>query len=300
MTAPLFTVIVATYNRLEALEQCLLALVAQELPRDRFEIVVVDDGSTVSPRALVDGFQGALDIQLLQQTNAGPAAARNAGAAVARGAYLAFTDDDCLPDTRWLGALAVAVQQHAGCAIGGRVDNALGDGIYSTASQLLVDFLYEYYNATTTENRFFVTMNVAFPTAEFRELGGFNVTFPLAAAEDRDMCDRWTDGGHVMVYVPAAIVRHAHALELGSFCRQHFNYGRGAHHLRRARARRGASVIKIEPLHFYWRLVCYPLSKASGVMRWNLSALLFLSQGTYVSGYLFERITGRVLSPMST
>jgi glycosyltransferase involved in cell wall biosynthesis len=287
-----FSVIVPTYQRLESLGRCLDALAAQDIGRDRFEVVVVNDGGADSPRDTVERYRGSLDVRLIEQANAGPAAARNAGAAVARGEYLVFTDDDCLPDSRWLSALSESAARHPGCGVGGRVDNALNDGIYSHASQQLIDFLYGYYNEPDAPGRFFITSNHAVPTARFRELGGFDVTFPLAAAEDRDLCDRWREQGGAIVYDDRAVVHHAHPLGLRSFCRQHFNYGRGAFHLHVARERRGVAPILFEHESFYPRLVGHPLKKGGGWRALALSALLLTSQATYAAGYVLERTRG--------
>jgi GT2 family glycosyltransferase len=296
---PFFSVVVATFQRPDSLARCLEALATQELPREHFEVVVVDDGSANPPRSIVQRFTSTLAVRLIEQSNAGPAAARNAGAAAARGDYLAFTDDDCRPDPHWLRALREVALRYPGCAIGGRVENVFGDGLYSTASQLLIEFLYEYYNVGESDGRFFITSNLAFPACAFRALGGFDTSFPLAAAEDRDVCDRWREAGHTMVYANDAVVHHAHALRLGSFCRQHFNYGRGAYYLHRARSRRGEGPLRVEPLHFYARLVTYPLGRSAAPRSLALAALAALSQGVYVSGYLNERLRSRVPSSSS-
>jgi glycosyltransferase involved in cell wall biosynthesis len=139
-------VIVPTYNRPDSLDRCLASLALQDIGRDRFEVVVVNDGGVASPSAIVDRHRGALDVRLIEQANAGPAAARNAGAAVARGEYLVFTDDDCLPVPTWLSTMAGSTARHPGLAVGGRVENAASDVIYSSASQELIDFLYGFYN----------------------------------------------------------------------------------------------------------------------------------------------------------
>ena len=298
-TSPTFSVVVPTYEREASLARCLEALVAQTLDRDRFEVVVVDDGSTVRPRGAVARAASRMDVRLIEQANAGPAAARNAGADAARGAYVVFTDDDCLPDPAWLEALDAMAARHPGCAIGGRVVNALGDGLFSSASQLLIEFLYDYYNVDETGGRFFITSNLALPAPTFRQIGGFDQSFPLAAAEDRDLCDRWREAGLEMVYCHHAIVHHAHALGMRSFCRQHFNYGRGAFHLHRARARRDVQPLRVEPPNFYGRLVGYPFRHDRGGRAVALSALLALSQAVYVSGYLAERVRTRAPSSAS-
>jgi GT2 family glycosyltransferase len=290
----------ATHNRRERLIAMLDSLRAQTLGRDRFEVIVVDDGSAEPPRDVVARAAASLDVRLIEQENAGPAAARNAGARAARGTYVVFTDDDCRPDAGWLRALDAMAARHAGCAIGGRVVNALGDGLYSSASQLLIEFLYDYFNVDESGGRFFITSNLALPAAEFHRIGGFDESFPLAAAEDRDLCDRWREAGLAMVYCDDAIVHHEHALALGSFCRQHFNYGRGAYHLHRARARRGESPLRVEPPHFYSRLVSYPFGRGEGTRAVTLSALMALSQGVYVSGYVAERVRSRVPSSGSS
>jgi GT2 family glycosyltransferase len=298
-TSPFYSVIVPTYQRPSSLARCLDALGAQTIGRDRFEVIVVDDGSAEPARAVVASGAASIDVRLIEQSNAGPATARNTGARAARGAYVVFTDDDCRPDPGWLHAIDAMAARNPGCAIGGRVVNALGDGLYSTASQLLIEFLYEYFNVDESGGRFFITSNLALPVNSFHRIGGFDVTFPLAAAEDRDLCDRWREAGLAMVYCDDAIVRHAHALSLGSFCRQHFNYGRGAFHLHRARARRGEAPLRVEPPTFYRRLVGYPFGRGMGARAVTLSALMAVSQGVYVSGYLSERIRSRVPSSAS-
>jgi GT2 family glycosyltransferase len=296
---PAYSVIVPTYRRPASLARCLDALGAQTIGRDRFEVIVVDDGSAEPPRDVVARAAVSIDVRLIEQANAGPATARNSGARAARGHYVVFTDDDCRPAPEWLGAIDATAARHPGCAIGGRVVNSLGDGLYSTASQLLIEFLYEYFNVDESGGRFFITSNLALPADSFHRIGGFDVSFPLAAAEDRDLCDRWREAGLAMVYCDDAVVHHEHALKLGSFCRQHFNYGRGAFHLHRARARRGEKPLRVEPPQFYRRLVGFPFGRREGTRAVLLSALMALSQGVYVSGYFSERVRSRAPSSAS-
>jgi GT2 family glycosyltransferase len=168
----------------------------------------------------------------------GPAAARNAGAKRAKGIFLVFTDDDCMPNSDWLQKLAARCAETPNRLIGGRTLNALHSNVYSTVSQAILDIVYSYYNSVPNQARFFASNNQAIPLAGFSELNGFDPNFN--ASEDRDLCDRWLHCGYRMTYAPEAIVRHAHALTLPGFCRQHFNYGRGAFRFYQRRARRGA------------------------------------------------------------
>src|SRR5437016_6865605 len=186
---PVFSIVVPTYNRPGQLAACLQALAHLSYPKDCFEAIVVDDGGQTRPDEVVASFRDRLDLTLLRQPHAGPAAARNTGVVKARGAFLAFTDDDCRPWRDWLKTLAVRLAKDPDCIVGGRTINALPDNPYSSASQHLIDYLYSYYNADPDRARFLTSNNLTLAADRFRAIGGFDTTFPGAAAEDRDFCD---------------------------------------------------------------------------------------------------------------
>src|SRR5215207_5979372 len=123
-----FSIIVPTYQRPAALARCLDAIRALDFPRDRFELLVVDDGSPTPPADLIAALDRSLDAQLVRARHSGPAAARNAGARLARGRYLVFTDDDCAPRADWLSSIDRAIGATVGPrGVGGRVVNLLTD-----------------------------------------------------------------------------------------------------------------------------------------------------------------------------
>jgi GT2 family glycosyltransferase len=284
-----FSIIIPTYNRFDRLLTCLEAIAKIDYPQANFEVIVVDDGSKMPLDPIVEPFKVALNLTLLRQTNAGPASARNTGAAIATGKFIVFTDDDCLPTANWLTALEAQFQLTPKALIGGQTLNALPENSYSTASQLLIDYLYEYYNNGEATANFFASNNFALPVDTFRSIAGFDTTFPLAAGEDREFCDRWLDRGGRLVYAPQAQVYHAHQLTFQTFWRQHFNYGRGAFCFHQARAHRSQGEIAVEPLLFYFKLLTYPISKVSLHTAIFLSALMFLSQVANVMGFFYER-----------
>ena len=288
-----FSIIIPTRNRAKSLARCLAALAQLDYPCAQFEILVVDDGGDQSLAKTFAPFQNALQISLLQQKRAGPAAARNLGAARANGTFLAFTDDDCTSASDWLRTLETKLNALPGCAVGGRTLNALTDNIFSTASELLMHYLYTYYNRDAERARFIASNNFAVGRAAFLEIGGFDATFPLAAAEDRDFCDRWLAHGNPLQFAPAAKVYHAHALTLRSFFLQHWGYGRGAWYFHRARARRGQGRIRFEQSRFYRDLVLYPF--AQKLERAPLLALLLaLTQIANMGGFFWERVRGQI------
>lgn len=285
-----FSIIIPTYNRPERLSTCLQSLANLDYPSD-FEVIVVDDGSEMPIEPVVAPFRNQLDLTLITQPNAGPAKARNTGAAKARGKYLAFTDDDCAPASDWLKTLAARFATAPDCMIGGRALNALPNNLYSTASQVLIDYLYKYYNTGSERSSFFASNNIALPADRFHALGGFDTTtFPLAAGEDREFCDRWLHHGYDMIYAPEAQVYHAHKLTLPTFWRQHFNYGRGAFCFHKVRFQRDLEPIKVEPLSFYFKLLTYPLSQALPQSPLLLSGLFLVSQVANVAGFFWERL----------
>ncbi len=285
---PTFSVIVPTYGRHRQLSSCLQALAQLDYPREFFEVIIVDDGSEIPAESILNSFRDEIDIQFLRQDHAGPATARNRGAQHAKKEFLAFTDDDCAPASDWLSKLAYRFEELPNHGIGGRILNSLTENLYSAAGQLLTDYLYAYYHDSNGKARFFASNNLAFPVERFREIGGFDKTFPLAAGEDREFCDRWLRKGYGLIYGPEVVVYHSHDLTLRTFLRQHFNYGRGAFFFHQLRPEK----IKVESFSFYIKMLHYPF-RQSCRHKSILSALLALSQVANTSGYFWEKRSGK-------
>jgi GT2 family glycosyltransferase len=291
-----FSIVIPTYARPKQLATCLRALSLLDYPHDRFEVIVVDDGSEPPLDAVVALFRNQLQVTLLRQTHAGPAAARNTGAAHARGKFLAFTDDDCLPAPDWLRTLAARFALNPNHLVGGRTLNALPNNPYSTASQIIVDLVYTYYNTNPDRARFFASNNLAVSAERFRALGGFDTAFTVS--EDREFCDRWLHHGYHMTYAPEVMVSHAHTLTLLGFCWQHFRYGRGAFHFHQTRARRGSGRFRQE-LPFYThlpRLLRDALTQMSHKQVLVLAVLMLVWQGVNAAGCAWEGVRRTVLS----
>jgi len=289
---PYISVIVPTYNRPAPLAGCLHALAAQEYPRDRFEVIVVNDGGTESPDRVVNIYRNTLTCRLVHQINRGPAAARNHGAKAAAGQILAFTDDDCAPAPDWLTRLSERFLEAGETAVGGETRNALTGNLYAVASQLLVSYLVDYYNGISQRIRFFPSSNLAFPAEHFRSIGGFSSAYPRAAGEDRELCDRWQYEGYRIRYAPEAVVYHSHQLGAGTFLRQHFQYGCGAFHYHRHRACHRGQSLRIEPPRFYLRLFAYPFQKLSWGQAWCVLPLLVAAQAANAAGFFWQRANG--------
>src|SRR6266550_6185835 len=118
--APFVSIVVPTRNRARLLRDCIVSLMQQDLPGDRFEIIVVDDGSTDETPDVVREIRRRTnrpDIRYVRPEGRGLNVARNAGIQAAIGDPIAFVDDDVAVPSSWLKAVADGSLRHtdAGC-----------------------------------------------------------------------------------------------------------------------------------------------------------------------------------------
>lgn len=205
--ALLVSVVTPTYRRPALLARCLRALLAQTFDPVEYEIIIVDDAACEETRAAVAALVGEArergaspDVRYLPLAGTGraqgPAAARNVGWRAARGAIIAFTDDDCIPDVAWL---------RAGVA-------AMVEGVAGAAGRLLVPCPapptdYER-NASLLAQAEFVTANCFYRRDALARVGGFDERFPVAWREDSDLVFRLMDAGAALSHAPGALVTH--------------------------------------------------------------------------------------------
>jgi glycosyltransferase involved in cell wall biosynthesis len=280
-----FSIIIPTYQRPQEIQSCLAAIARLDYPRELFEVIAVNDGGLQPLTSMVDMFFDRMNITLISQPHAGPAAARNRGASQAKHRYLIFTDDDCRPPADWLRKFNARILPDQSCTIAGRTINALDNNRFSASSQILIDFLNQYYNSDPFKARFFTSNNLMLPIDIFREIGGFDKGFAKAAAEDRDLCDRLIFHNKQVVFAAEITVLHAHALTFLTFFRQHFNYGKGAYDYHKNHTMRHNKNVRMESLSFYSNLVRHPLSDPAAKFKFTTSLLLIVSQIANAAGF---------------
>lgn len=276
-----FSIIIPTYNNLSDLFICLASLTKLDYPKSNFEVIVIDDGNDRADRT-VFCFKHILNIDLIKSNRVGPAIARNRGSARAKGQYLAFIDDDCTAEPQWLNELEEHLKWFPNCLVGGYTVNGLTDNIYSEASQLIIDYLYSYYNKDFIQ--FVTSNNFAITQVRFEQTGRFNENFPVPGGEDRHFCKKWSNYGYRMIYEPKAIIKHWHKLDLEKFWQQQFNYGRGAYIFKTRLKEKN----KFERKSFYIQLLLYPI-KAAPKNKLKLTALFILSQIAILAGLLHQK-----------
>jgi glycosyltransferase involved in cell wall biosynthesis len=280
-----FSIVIPTFKRPHKLRNCLEAITKLAYPPDLFEVIVVDDGGGVDVGELFSLFGHRINLVVLHQPHFGPARARNFGAQRAKHNFLAFIDDDCEPDVNWLKNLSAQFNSTPEYLLGGQTVNALKVNVFSTASQLLVEYLYEYAAEINPKFIFFTGNNLSLARNGFFSIGGFDKSFPIAAGEDRDFCSRWSERKGESLFLSSAVVRHYHALNLKSFWQQHFNYGKGSYHFRKNRAQRLDETVKVEPFSFYLKMFLFPFYKTSVRQAFLMPFLFFIAQCANTLGF---------------
>lgn len=200
---PEIAVVIPTRDRAARLASLLDALRAQTLDRERFEAVVVDDGSTDETAELLRAEREveALALAVVDGRGAGPAAARNLGWRHARAPLVAFTDDDCEPTAAWLERLLEAAGGGGGGIVQGPTRPAPGE----------LHRLGPYARTKSIEapGPWYQTCNICYPRAVLERLGGFDERFPEPLGEDTDLGWRARELGLGLDFAPEALVHHA-------------------------------------------------------------------------------------------
>lgn len=220
MAQPEYSVIVPAYQAADVIGDCVGALVRQMLDRSRYEIIVVDDGSTdrtgdVAREAGAD--------RVLRVLHGGPAAARNAGIEAAQGEIVLFTDADCEPAEDWIVRMVAPLADSRIMGV---------KGTYRTRQSSLIarlvqlEFEIRYARMAELERIDFIdTYAAAYRRALLVEHGGFDTAFPIPSAEDVDLSFRLARAGHWLVFAPDAWVWHRHPATLGRYLARKARFG---------------------------------------------------------------------------
>lgn len=200
MSMPTISVVVPHYNDLQGLDRCLEALANQTLPRKRFEVIVSDNMSPVGREAVDAVIAGRARLVIATERGAGPA--RNAGAAVARGDILAFTDSDCVPTPEWLAAGEATLADVD--LVGGAMTVSVEPGRALSGAEAF-ERVFGFDNRDYVERKgFTVTANLFCRRATFTAVGPFKV----GVSEDLEWCLRARAKGYCIGFAAGALVSH--------------------------------------------------------------------------------------------
>lgn len=211
LAAPLVSVIIPHYNDLENLQCCLDSLRRQSLASGRCEIIVADNNSIGGVAAIREMAPDVVAVPAFEQ-GAGPA--RNAAASVARGAYLAFIDSDCVADRDWLVEGLAALERFD--YVGGQVVTTMRDPKRPTAAEAFEAAFAFNFKRYIEKEKFSGSGNLFVPRPVFERVGGFRGQ----VSEDVDWCRRANALGFRLGYAKRAIVYHAARHEWADLARK--------------------------------------------------------------------------------
>jgi glycosyltransferase involved in cell wall biosynthesis len=221
------SVVVATYNRTERLSALLQCLTEQSLPPDRFELILVDDGSTQPARQVLDAHPTRFVTRLVEQQNTGQAIARDKGVREALGEVVVVLDDDMQLKSDLLER-HLAWHQKGYRVVLGRI---------ASASQIENMPLFERFHAAQLDRNaagfrngnpprgiHLCTGNVSFRRVDYLAIGGFDSS--LKRSEDRELGIRLELNGASFVFGDDAVTIHDsdHA-NLDVWLGRAYNYG---------------------------------------------------------------------------
>jgi len=212
---PLASLVIPVYGQLEHTLRCLRALAAWP-PQVPFEVVVVDDGSPDDSGAVLPAIDGLRYHRRAE--NGGFIAACNDGAALARGEYLVFLNNDTVPQPGWLEALLKTFGEHPGAGLVG-AQLLYPDGRLQEAGGVVFDdgsgWNYGRYESPSDPRHAYLRdadylsgAAIAIPRALFADVGMFDTRYAPAYYEDTDLAFAVRAAGRRVLYQPMARVVH--------------------------------------------------------------------------------------------
>lgn len=217
---PLVSVIVPTFRRPDVLAATLDALLAQTYPRYRYEIIVVDDASDPSARAVVESrVPRSSPLAYLPQPHSGAATARNRGARAARGDLLLFVDDDIVLPPDGIERFVRSMAKLGSCCLCGRwqfLDTMHAELLSTPFGRFrlrLERWVEDRLPTRPLEQPYkevdsVTGCNLMVAANDFWRIGGFDESFPVAGYEDHEFSLRALDLNYRLVYDPTMLCWH--------------------------------------------------------------------------------------------
>ncbi len=212
------TVAIPTYNRADFLRQTLAGLVAQQFPRDHYEVLVIDNNSRDHTREIVAAFKDCHPApRYVLETKQGLDYARNRAIAEARGEIILFGDDDILVQPDWIAQMAVPLIADAAArrigAVGGEVIPVFPDGLPDWVREWHAPLAFRADTGPLPAKHCPMGANLALPAWVFEQLGPFHTALDRAAGNyfsggDSEMVRRVRQAGLEVWFAPDAAVKH--------------------------------------------------------------------------------------------
>ncbi|MDJ0776023.1 MAG: glycosyltransferase family A protein [Mastigocoleus sp. MO_167.B18] len=199
------SIIIPVYNDSERLKLCLQALESQNYPKDKYEVIVVDNDSEEDIKSIVSQFSQA---KYTYESQPGSYAARNQGISIAEGEILAFTDSDCIPSLDWIEKGVTRLRSIPNCGlVAGRIDLFFKNTQQPTSVELYESIVLNFeQEENVNEKHFGVTANLFTFKHIIDKVGFFNAA--LKSGGDREWGERVFAAGYKQVYEDDALIKH--------------------------------------------------------------------------------------------
>jgi len=224
-----YSIIIATYNRLEEIKELLASAEKLEFPREQFEFVISDDGSKDNTEEFIKNYKSAsgLNLRYLFQQNKGPGEARNKGMRESQGDYFIFVDSDCMFPPEWLQKIDDHLLKEPLDAWGGP------DTCHESFSPLLKAINYSMTSFIGTggtrgskksvQKKFYPrSFNMGISKKVYETIGGMG---GLRHGQDMEFSGRIYNNGFKVGLIADAFVYHKRRTSLKRFYKQVFNWG---------------------------------------------------------------------------
>lgn len=219
-----YSVIIPVYNRPDEVDELLDSLTRQSYKN--FEVLVIEDGSSVPCKEVTERYTGKLDVHYFTKPNSGPGQTRNFGAERSKGDYLIILDSDCIIPEGYFEAVEKELADSPADAFGGP------DRAHSSFSNMQKAINYAMTSFFTTGgirggkkkmDKFYPrSFNMGVRRETYRALGGFS---KMRFGEDIDFSIRIFKGGYACRLFPGAWVYHKRRTDLKKFFKQVHNSG---------------------------------------------------------------------------
>lgn len=216
MAKPLASVVVAVHAD-PRIHRLLDSLDAQTLPRDRYEVIVVENGSHD-----LESLADRAGVRYLHLPRANLPAARNAGVRAARSSTLLMTDADCVVGPNWVECLQHAVSTGSAAAVGGRVEKYRPETLVQRYAITLVDGQHRLNFLPALDLPYVVGANAGYAREHLLAVDGFDEQ--LLSGSDVDICYRLGLAGHRVDLAPQAVVYHDDRATVAAHFRRFAHY----------------------------------------------------------------------------
>lgn len=219
------SIVIPTYNSLNKLILALQSIEQINFPVEKFEVIVVDDGSSDGTETyIIEIFNNkSINLSYFYQENKGPASARNLGIRQAKGEYILSIDSDCLVDKNILKRYLEHYPDEKLGGVGGKV---LLDSKNMISKYL--DYMGVWRpGCINSEISYLVTANAFFLKKSIINAGYFDEDFLLPGGEEPELCHRIIEKGYNFKYDEGAIVVHCHRTTIINMMKMFSNYGKG-------------------------------------------------------------------------